>query len=63
VNFLGEQTEFNPGNKAPNDGMYTEIGENDFHMGINNPRRIALRAGQRFPQTSNPNRKWHRFRK
>jgi hypothetical protein len=59
---MGEPTEFNPGDRAPNDGMYIEIGENSFHMGINNPQRIALRAGQQFPKTSNHNRKWQRFK-
>ncbi|MDB4866324.1 MAG: hypothetical protein JWR03_657 [Cohnella sp.] len=60
---MGESTEFNPGDQAPNDGVYIEIGEDSFHMGITNPQRIVLRAGQRFPATSNHNRKWHRFRK
>lgn len=60
---MGEQTEFNPGDRAPNDGVYTEIGENAFHMGINDPQRVELKAGQRFPETSNHNRKWKSVRK
>jgi hypothetical protein len=55
---LGERTEFNPGDKAPNDGDYIEVGENSFHMGINDPKKITLAKGERFPETSNPNRKW-----
>lgn len=55
---MGEQTEFKPGMKAPNDGTYIEIGENDFHMGINNPKQISLKAGEKFPETTNKDRKW-----
>ncbi len=55
---MGERTEFRPGEEAPNDGVYIEIGENDFHMGIKNPGRVKMRAGQKFPNTSNHNRKW-----
>lgn len=62
VNGLGERTQFNPGDKVPNDGVYIEIGENDHIMGINDPQRIELKAGQRFPETSNHNRKWKRFK-
>lgn len=57
---MGEGTEFNHGDQAPNDGEYTEIGENSYHMGINDPQRITLKAGERFPETSNHNRKWAR---
>jgi hypothetical protein len=60
---MGEKTEFRPGEQAPNDGKYTEIGENDFHMGINDPLKITLKAGERFPETSNHNRKWSRVDK
>lgn len=55
---MGEQTEFEPGDKAPNDATYIEVGEADFHMGINDPKQIRLRKGERFPETSNHNRKW-----
>jgi hypothetical protein len=57
---MGEKTEFRPGEAAPNHGQYIEIGENDFHMGINNPRIINLKQGDAFPETSNHNRKWTR---
>lgn len=55
---MGEKTEFRPGEQAPNSAYYIEIGENDRIMGINNPQKIKLTAGERFPNTSNHNRKW-----
>ncbi|WJH36211.1 YjzC family protein [Paenibacillus aurantius] len=57
---MGERTQFNPGDKAPNSGHYIETGENDFHTGINDPQVITLEAGERFPETTNHNRKWIR---
>lgn len=57
---MGEQTQFNPGQKAPNDGIYVEVGENAFHMGINDPKSVELKKGDPFPETSNHNRKWVR---
>jgi hypothetical protein len=57
---MGEETQFEPGDRAPNDGEYMEIGENDFHTGINNPKHVTLKKGQRFPAVSNHNRKWAR---
>lgn len=57
---MGERTEFNPGDRAPNEGEYIETGENDFHMGINDPMHIHMKKGGRFPETSNHNRKWVR---
>jgi hypothetical protein len=53
---MGEQTEFNPGDHAPNGGQYIEIGEAAFHMGINNPKIVTLQKGHPFPETS----KWQR---
>jgi hypothetical protein len=55
---MGEKTEFRPGEEAPNSAYYIEIGENDRIMGINNPQKISLEAGEKFPNTSNHNRKW-----
>jgi hypothetical protein len=60
VSEMGEKTEFRPGEEAPNDGVYIEIGENDRIMGIEHPQTVTLRAGQTFPETSNHNRKWSR---
>ena len=58
---MGEKTEFRPGEKAPNTAHYIEIGENDRIMGINDPQKISLTAGERFPNTSNHNRKWKKM--
>lgn len=55
---MGEQTEFKPGMRAPNNGTYIEIGENDMIMGINDPQQITLQAGDKFPETTNKDRKW-----
>ncbi|WP_373230351.1 YjzC family protein [Cohnella sp.] len=60
---MGEQTEFEPGQRAPNDGEYMEIGEDSFHMGINNPAHVEMRKGQQFPETSNQNRKWKKVKR
>ncbi|MCM3785301.1 YjzC family protein [Neobacillus mesonae] len=60
---MGEKTEFEPGDKAPNDGEYTEIGEASFHTEINNPKRVKLKKGEEFPETSNHNRKWKKLTK
>ncbi|WP_028558702.1 YjzC family protein [Paenibacillus pinihumi] len=60
---MGEWTEYRPGDKAPNDGNYIEVGENDFHMGIENPKKIHLNKGDQFPDTSNHNRKWKKLKR
>lgn len=53
---MGENRHFRPGYKAPNDGVYIEIGETG--SSVVNPKQVRLRAGQRFPETSNHNRLW-----
>ncbi|WP_040951102.1 YjzC family protein [Gorillibacterium massiliense] len=60
---MGERTEFKPGDEAPNNGVYIEIGERDHTMGINDPAQIHMEKGQKFPETSNHNRKWTRMHK
>ncbi|GIP59142.1 YjzC family protein [Paenibacillus woosongensis] len=61
---MGEQTEFEPGDKAPNPGIYTEVGEaRSFHTQINNPKRVKLERGDTFPETTNKNRKWKKAEK
>jgi len=57
---MGEKTEFEPGDKAPNNGEYIEVGEADFHMGINDPQIISMQKGDTFPETKNKDRKWKR---
>lgn len=47
---MGEKSQFVPGDKAPNDGEYMEIGENAFHMGINDPQIIKLKKGTLSPK-------------
>jgi hypothetical protein len=62
--YMGEQTEFEPGDKAPNPGIYTEVGEaRSFHTEIQNPKRIKLERGDKFPETSNKDRKWKKAEK
>jgi len=58
---MGEWTEFEPGHKAPNNGTYIEVGEDDYIMGINDPAKIELEKGQVFPKTQNKNRKWKKM--
>ncbi|ANE46040.1 hypothetical protein SY83_06785 [Paenibacillus swuensis] len=57
---MGEQSLFEPGQKAPNNGIYYEVGEDDFHMNINNPKQVELSKGDKFPELTNHNRKWRR---
>jgi hypothetical protein len=58
---MGEWTEFRPGDHAPNEGTYIEIGEASYHMGINDPKKVTLHKGERFPETSKKDRKWKRM--
>ncbi|MFD0716151.1 YjzC family protein [Paenibacillus sp. GCM10027626] len=53
---MGEWTHYRPGDRAPNDGTYIEIGERVDN--VNDPQQVSLSKGQRFPETSNHNRKW-----
>ncbi|KOS01713.1 YjzC family protein [Paenibacillus polymyxa] len=55
---MGEKTEFEPGDKVPNDGVYMEVGEKSFHTEIQNPQQVTLERGASFPETANHNRKW-----
>lgn len=47
---------FNPGDKAPNNGIYVEIGETGDM--VQNPKSVKLNAGDTFPETTNDDRKW-----
>jgi hypothetical protein len=53
---MGQQHRFRAGQKAPNNGIYMEIGEEGD--GVMNPKKIKLKAGDRFPENSNHNRQW-----
>ncbi|EOS53660.1 YjzC family protein [Paenibacillus barengoltzii] len=61
---MGEQTEFEEGMRAPNPGVYVEVGEaRSFHTQIKDPKRITLNRGDKFPETTNKNRKWKKEEK
>ncbi|MFZ7762034.1 YjzC family protein [Bacillus velezensis] len=53
--------QFRPGQKAPNNGVYVEIGETGSM--VKNPQKIKLAVGEMFPETSNHNRLWTYQRK
>ncbi|RLL47723.1 YjzC family protein [Oceanobacillus piezotolerans] len=53
---MGEQSQFRAGQKAPNNGVYIEIGETG--SSVNDPRQVKLKAGEKFPRTYNQNRVW-----
>jgi hypothetical protein len=53
---MGQSHQFRAGQKAPNNGIYIEIGETGSN--VNNPQKIKLKAGDRFPENSNHNRHW-----
>lgn len=55
---MGEDTRFEWGQKAPNNGEYIEIGENAFHMSIENPQHVYLHKGDKFPKNSKQDRVW-----
>ncbi len=59
---MGERTQFVPGAEAPNDGIYIEVGENDHVMGVNDPKQVTLKKGDKFPETTNQNRHWVNMR-
>ena len=54
--FLGQNRHFKHGQKAPNNGEYIEIGETGSN--VVNPRKIKLKAGEYFPETTNDDRHW-----
>ncbi|WP_096202199.1 YjzC family protein [Bacillus sp. FJAT-45350] len=58
---MGQSHQFEPGHKAPNNGIYVEIGETGSM--VQNPQKVKLKAGDTFPATQNNNRKWTYKRK
>jgi hypothetical protein len=58
---MGQSRQFHAGQKAPNNGIYIEIGETGST--VNNPQRLKMRAGDAFPENSNHNRVWTYQRK
>jgi hypothetical protein len=61
VKSMGQNRQFKPGQKAPNNGAYVEIGETGST--VLNPKKVKLEAGDTFPETSNHNRIWTYQRK
>ncbi|WNF35763.1 YjzC family protein [Bacillaceae bacterium IKA-2] len=53
---MGQNRQFDHGQKAPNNGIYVEIGETGDM--VQNPKSVKLSVGDTFPETSNHNRKW-----
>lgn len=58
---MGQNRQFQSGQKAPNNGTYVEVGETGDM--VVNPKSVKLKAGDSFPETSNHNRKWTYKRK
>ncbi|WP_100330637.1 YjzC family protein [Bacillus xiapuensis] len=58
---MGQSHQFKPGQKAPNNGNYVEIGETGST--VNNPKKVKLHAGDTFPDTTNKDRVWMYQRK
>jgi len=58
---MGQNRHFTPGQKAPNNVVYIEIGETVINL--NNPQKVKLKAGERFPETANDDRHWTYMRK
>lgn len=58
---MGQNRQFKPGKKAPNNGIYIEIGETGSN--VKNPQSVKLKAGDAFPEASNHNRVWTYKRK
>ncbi|PPA68925.1 YjzC family protein [Jeotgalibacillus proteolyticus] len=59
--IMGQNHQFKPGQKAPNNGYYVEIGETGST--VNDPNQIKLKAGEEFPETKNKDRVWMPKRK
>ncbi|MCR6107346.1 YjzC family protein [Salipaludibacillus agaradhaerens] len=58
---MSQRHQFKPGDKAPNNGKYVEIGETGSM--VQNPQQIHLEIGDTFPETRNHNRVWTYKRK
>ncbi|NGP44556.1 YjzC family protein [Bacillaceae bacterium SIJ1] len=58
---MGQNRQFTAGQKAPNNGMYVEIGETGSM--VKDPKAVKLKAGESFPENTNHNRKWTYQRK
>ena len=45
---MGQNRQFRAGQKAPNNGIYIEIG--DTGSTVKNPKRLKMKAGDAFPR-------------
>jgi hypothetical protein len=54
--MMGQARQFRPGDSAPNNGIYVEIGETGSM--VQRPQSVKLKTGDHFPETSNHNRIW-----
>jgi hypothetical protein len=61
MDSMGQSHVFRSGHKAPNNGIYVEVG--DTGDNVVNPKQIKLKAGDSFPETSNDKRHWTYKRK
>lgn len=53
---MGQNHRFKQGHKAPNNGVYIEVG--DTGDGVKHPKQVKLKAGDTFPETSNNRREY-----
>jgi hypothetical protein len=53
---MGEISQFKGGEKAPNNGIYIEVGETG--SGVEEPKQVEMAAGDKFPETLNNDRVW-----
>ncbi|RQW20937.1 YjzC family protein [Bacillus sp. C1-1] len=58
---MGQNKQFTAGQKAPNNGIYVEIGETGSM--VTRPKSVHLQAGDIFPELTNDDRKWTQKRK
>lgn len=54
--MMGQAHQFKAGDKAPNNGIYVEIGETGSM--VQKPQKLKLKKGDHFPENSNHNRVW-----
>lgn len=53
---MGEVSQFRGGEKAPNNGIYIEVGREG--SGVENPNQVEMSKGEKFPETANNDRFW-----
>ena len=58
---MGQSRQFRAGQKAPNNGIYLEVGESGSN--VKNPKSLKMKAGDAFPENSNGDRIWTYQRK